>query len=219
VPFAPPDYLTGAQLPDRLLSASSDMTLVEPRTWALEWVDVTDETRLDALTRLGISAEHLDDVITWVTQAQLSGRWKWPGLFDSLESARAFADRFTPMSSPVIVGLGVRSSMRDEILSDHPDFPGRATAGFVEVLREGSALSEGGTTLGHEILGEEAGGGFHSWLCFNLEPLVRSALGVVVNEHGLISDWHEAIRAADLIRTEGSGAPPIPWQPWLLVEY
>jgi hypothetical protein len=136
----------------------------------------------------------------------------------SLDAARSFLEEFSPTVEVEIVGLGLSADLVQGVLDENPDVPGLGTLGYVACLRKREPLAPGAKVLGFELLGEDTGH-FHSWLCNDLEPELRTRLGVEVNEFGLIADERTARLAAGLVDRGAIGAEPVPWRPWLLVAY
>jgi hypothetical protein len=80
----------------------------------------------------------------------------------------------------------------------------------------GSAVSA--SARGYEILGAEVGGSFHSFLCNYLEVPYQQQLQVRFNDYGLIADYADAVRAAEFTNLPTTGAEPVPWYPWVVIE-
>jgi hypothetical protein len=218
VPFTVPETLANPRLPSQLMTASSDLTAIGPGPWALSWVHHREDDRLEQAA-FGIDEALLLEVSAWVEQKMEAGEWGWPRVFTNLRPAREFLGRFRPTGVPHTIGLGIAPEFLDEVLEAHPDIPGQGQYGYITTLRRRQPLAAGGVELGYEILGEEIGGDFHSWHCNYLEPLVHEQLGIEVNRHWLINGLEAARNAADFINRPDVPAEPVPWRPWLLVQY
>jgi hypothetical protein len=74
-------------------------------------------------------------------------------------------------------------------------------------------LPEGALVLGHEIVGCEATFSFHSWHCHDYAKDAWEALGIGVNQLGLISDHADALRILEwmLARPPEEQPAPVPW--------
>jgi hypothetical protein len=72
---------------------------------------------------------------------------------------------------------------------------------------------------GFEILGEEWGEWFHSFVCNSLENEYVERLHLSLNKNGLIDCYEDAVRATDHTNLDEVGAEPVLWQPWLISEY
>src|SRR5690348_13143570 len=89
-------WMSADLLPERLLSASTCICPRVPDSWALRWVNMTDDERRTAASVFGIGPARLPAVIDWVTQAMDSGALGWPNVFLSLTTARAFVHDCLP---------------------------------------------------------------------------------------------------------------------------
>jgi hypothetical protein len=189
---------------------------------ALSWTDVAEQSRRASADGLGVDPELLPQLAHWLETQMDRGEWIWPRWFASLPVAQEFAQRFcSPLDGTVVLGLGVTDATADQLLADHPESPSETTpsAGIVEQVRHRLPLAAGGDVLGWELLGD-MWGDFHSWLCNDLEPILRDRLGVRVNRRGLIDDLDTAAAAAGYLNTHAdTGAEAVPWFPALLVAY
>ena len=214
--------LANDRMPDRILSVSECLATVGPGTWSLPWVRMDDADRAKEAVGLGLSAEQLPAIGAWVNASMSRGDWGWPGYFRTLDAAHQFIAEFEPRAGDlVLLGVGLPTDLVRKMLADHPP-PGpdsrvgrTAVETFVADL---VGLSDADSVLGYELLNDEIGGGFHSWMCGALEPDIHDALGVLVNQYGLIDDGPTARAAAELIERDEMGEPGY-WRPWLLAQY
>ncbi|MCX5684825.1 MAG: hypothetical protein NT049_14225, partial [Planctomycetota bacterium] len=86
-----------------------------------------------------------------------------------------------------------------------------------QMLRLEKSLAQGGTPLGWEALGCDLGGTLHSWLCNGLEKDASEKLGIRPAANGLLANEADARAVVELAVREH--AEPVPWRPFLLVEY
>lgn len=218
-------------LPERLLSASTCICPRVPDSWALRWVNITDDERLSAARAFGIGPDQLPAVIDWVTDAMDSGAFGWPNVFLSLTTARAFVHDCLPsVEGLALLGLGLPAAYVATFLREGaPGGPAArawghtgATPGTPAVyaaVREGATLVLGGSVVGFDLLGYDGLAGFHSWLCNGLERLVYQAVHLRPNAVGLLSTLEEAQQALALIASAGVGKEPGVWLPWLVLRY
>jgi hypothetical protein len=76
-----------------------------------------------------------------------------------------------------------------------------------------------GIFLGHEVLGLELGGHYHSLLCNHLQRDYARELAIELNGNLLIANLEDAIKAAKFTNREDVGAEPADWFPFRLVSY
>ena len=187
-------------------TASHCLAAVGPGPWALSWTSGSTERRRDSARELGVDPASLPLLDRWPKTRMDAGEWRWPRWFTALATAREFVARFcAPDPVTVDPGAGVAEAKAREL--ELPIVPSEAP------------LAPGGRALGYEPLGAEQGGDFHSWLCDDLEPVLRERLALRVNAQGLIDDLDVAAAAAREIIEPGVGAEPVPWFPALLVAY
>lgn len=218
-------------LPERLLSASTCICPRVPDSWALRWVNITDDERLGAASAFGIGPDRLPEVLDWVTEAMDSGAFGWPDVFLSLTTARAFVHDCLPsVEGLALLGLGLPADYVATFLREGaPGGPAArvwghtganpGTPAVYAAVREGATLASGGAAVGFDLLGYNGLAGFHSWLCNGLEQLVYQELHIHPNEVGLLSTLEEAQQALASISSDGVGKEPGVWLPWLAMRY
>jgi hypothetical protein len=74
-------WMSADLLPEHLLSASICICPRVPDTWALRWAQTSEEECRNEAQLVGISAEKLDAVSDWATEAFAAGRVGWPFVF------------------------------------------------------------------------------------------------------------------------------------------
>jgi len=221
-PFRPEGDWRSPRVPAEVVTVCSCLAVVGPGPWALPWVTATDLGRLDEATALGVPADRLAEAMRWTDGQLAAGGWGWPEVFATPEVARAFVERFVPEPGDLrLLGVALPVDAVPAYLADHP-LPTDPSTGVPAVdaaVRSGLPPAPGGTVLGHEVLGEEIGGTFHSWYCHGLEPMVHTRLGVEVNGFGLLDDRAEAEAVAALVGSPDVGAEPVPWRAWAVIAY
>lgn len=218
IPWEPPaQHRDEWALPPRVLTASPCLAVIGPGPWGFSWVTDDGTSALDR-ERFGLANGREKEVGTWLDVQRKDGNYGWPNLFLDLPTARSFLRNFQPTGDLVLIGLGLPVAALEPLLSDYSEKI-RAREGFLVGLQRGLPLAPNGMERGYEILGEEHGGSFHSWHCNNLAPVVSRELGVTVNQYGLIADYPSAMRATEIVRRPETGAEPVAWDAWLLVEY
>lgn len=124
-----------------------------------------------------------------------------------------------PRSRIRLLAVALPAAYLDGFLQHGAPAPGIGACGLYQLLSRRIKLADSATQLGYEILGVEEGGSCHSFLCNYLEVPYRQDLQIPFNDHGLISEYDDAVRAADYTNLPSTGSEPVPWYPWLIVEY
>lgn len=207
-------------LPATLWTISSCLCKVYPDTWALSWVTATPVDYDAARTRLGLDAASLRTLQGRVDTAFEAERFGWPNVWLDRASAEEFYHQYLAAVPDVrLLAVALPAAFLDGFLQQHTPLPGFGACGLYQLLHRRIKLVDPGQLLGYEILGVEQGGSCHSFLCNYLEVPYRQELQVCFNEHGLIDDYADAVRAAGYTNLPTTGAEPVPWCPWLVVEY
>ncbi len=207
-------------LPPTLWTISSCFCSVYPDTWALSWVSAGREDREAVRARLG-----LDDDGFGVLQAQVDAafeaeRFGWPNVWLDRASAEAFYRQYlVALPHMRLLAVVLPAAYLDEFLQHHTPAPGFGACGLYQLLSRRLSPPGPTQTLGYEILGVEEGGSCHSFLCNYLEVPYRHELGVRFNDYGLINDYADAVRATNYTNLPSTGSEPVPWYPWLILEY
>jgi hypothetical protein len=221
-PWPPWSWVDSTRLPPAIITASDCLGAMSPEPALLPWGQATEVQQTAALAAMGLVAAQLHSVMDWIVTQQALGNWGLPNIFASPSIARGFLDEFRPSFTDLrILGLAMPDRDVDDYLAgqDPPRSEQAWTFGLVDGIRRGQRPPPGGTALGYEILGAEYGGGFHSWYCNNLEPIVHERLGIIVNEDGLVDGLDAAVQATELVASDEIGSEPVWWQTWLLVDY
>jgi hypothetical protein len=207
-------------LPASLITLSNCLTGFAPDDWALEWVQYTDENRLEKAAEFGLTAETLPAVTQWVTEQFNKNEIGWPNLFYRVNTAHQFKNQFLPASQDLIlIGLGLDPALVDEFLEKEKPPEGIGADGVYEALGQKQKLETGGEFLGFDFLGFDTGS-FHSWLCNLSASEVYQATGIRPNDWGLFSKLEQAKALAEYAnRPDASALEPAIWLPWLVVKY
>lgn len=118
-----------------------------------------------------------------------------------------------------LLAIALPAPYLDAFLSEAVPEPGYGPHGLYQMLVQRQKLPKSERVLGFEILGAEYGGASHSFLCNHLETAYQQQLNLRLNDHGLLASYDEARRAADFTNLDTTGAEPVPWYPWLVVDY
>jgi len=219
---------TGIELRRVTLAHDHSSRRFFPGSWALSWCRDPRERRLEEAAIFGIPEEGLDQVMTWADQSFGSSFGAWDAFF-TLDGARAAARSFLRNAADLeLWGVGLHRSLVSafcDASAPAAPQPGYAPAGacaiHVATCARPASLGQGGTVLGHEILIADQGCSFNSPESLHLdEPAYLREAGVVLNGHGLVDSFDEALACCPLIGPHPSRERPgTGWLPWLIVRY
>jgi hypothetical protein len=219
------EYMSPELIPDKVLSASGCICQFFPDDWAIEWTSESADDRSNQAAAFGISTIDLPKVVTWATES-FSKAFGWTSAFYSLEAAQEARTRFLPDDSEIVIfGLGLHDSDVEDFLKaakPEPKRPGYAPMGETGVFQCVSGakkIATGGNAAGFELLAINFGLLTCSWLCNGLEKDCASELGIVPNRHGFVQSYADALRCAEFISRDETGAEPGLWLPWLVTIY
>jgi hypothetical protein len=207
-------------LPPTIWSMSSCLCTTYPDIWVLPWVTTAVAERDAIQIRLGLSAPDFAAMQAWVDTAFNEQRFGWPNVWLDLASAQHYYQRYL-LAIPRIklLAIALPAPYLDAFLSEAVPEPGSGPHGLYQMVVQRQKLPESERVLGFEILGAEYGGISHSFLCNHLETAYQQQLNLRLNEHGLLASYDDARRAADFTNLDTTGAEPVPWYPWLVVDY
>jgi hypothetical protein len=209
-------------LPAMLWSISSCLCAIYPDTWALSWVTQTPVDRSAMQAHLGLDAEDFGTLQAQTDAAFEQQYFGWPNVWLERAAAEQFQRQYLAAFPQVkLLSLALPAAYLEDFLRSSTPAPGQGVAGPHQMLSRrikvaGSAANA--SARGYEILGAEVGGSFHSFLCNYLEVPYQQQLQVRFNDYGLIADYADAVRAAEFTNLPTTGAEPVPWYPWVLIE-
>jgi hypothetical protein len=208
-------------LPARFVTLSTCLAKSYPDVWGMPWAEVTADEEHRLCDELALDADGFRALRAWVARALEREKLGWPNVFFEQRAAREFQRRFLARIEGLrLVGLGLAASVAERFLdAEAPTGKEDAAPGVWKQLARRRALANGGTLLGHEVLGSEGGGSFHAAACNGLERAYRHELGITFNARGLIDDHAQALAAGEYTNGPGAAAEPVPWYPVRLDEY
>ncbi|HSB13750.1 MAG TPA: hypothetical protein VLE22_04780 [Bryobacteraceae bacterium] len=219
------EYMSPELIPDKVISASGCICEFFPDDWAIEWTSESVDDRSRQAAALGISTIDLPKVVTWATES-FSKAFGWPSAFYTLEAAQEARARFLSDDSEIVIfGLGLHDSDVEDFLraaKPEPTKPGCAPVGETgafQCVSGGKKIAAGGDAVGFELLATYTGLLTCSWLCNGLEKDCANELGIVTNRHGFVQTYADALRCAEFISRDETGAEPGLWLPWLVTVY
>jgi hypothetical protein len=200
-------------------SASACVCARYPAAWALPWVTAAEGEREAVRAQLGLDPAALAALQGQVDAAFADEQFGWPDVWLDLPSARAFYRQYlTAMPHVKLLAIGLPAGYRAGYLAEKAPALGMGACGIYLALQAGKQMPPGGKVRGYEVLGGDQGD-HHSFLCNQLEVPYRQELNIELNEHGLISEYADAVRAAEYTNLPTTGAEPVTWRPWRIVEY
>ena len=141
------------------------------------------------------------------------GQYGWAGVWLDPDLAIKFAiDYLGHIEDLKLIAIALENYYRDEFLINY-----NSKLGIDRLLKLGQTINLNKGFLGYEILGEDRGS-FCSFICNHLETDLKQKLGIKLNQYGLIDCYNLAIKATDYINLPKTGAEPLLWQPWAIIE-
>jgi hypothetical protein len=212
-----PEWLGEALLPLKLVTLSSCLTQLFPGESAIEWGSSSEDDRLRAVEKLGISPTRLPSLVRQMTDSFDPGPLGWPSVWSSVEAARAAARDFDLDESRfALVELGVPDDFASLLPEQLPSKRAEGSTGLYRALAGHSNIPPNSAAIGWELLGAEIDGSLHSWLCNSLHAEAFQRLGLRPAASGLLASEQDARAVVELIKT-GVGALEVPWFPGKLV--
>jgi hypothetical protein len=202
-------------LPPLIWSISSCICPSYPDSTGFSWAS-SEEQRAAEQARLRLDDDQMWGLLEECERVYASeATFGSPGIWRDLDAARAFFRRYlSTMPTLKLLGIVIPASHVDALMGSIA----RPT-GLSLTLLQRQAPFLGGQPLGFEILGDKGAVSFYSFLCNSLEHDYCDRLGLTLNEHGLLGTYSDAERAAAYTNQEESGAEPVLWLPWLVLDY
>lgn len=205
------EWMSAELLPEQLITLSSCRN---PSKVEIYWGWDTDKHR-EKISELGIPENKLDAFRAWST----SDNFAYPNVMYTLEAAQEFVTQFLPHSDEYqVFGVGLPKALVSILL----DFEGQAVEGTNRLLAEHSSLALNGVSLGFDIISYAHGDLNCSWLCNGIDRDMYQEFGIRPNQYGLIDRYNDAKQVYDWIAEDelrGTRAEPLPYYPWLIVQY
>lgn len=221
------DYMSQDLIPERVLSASSEICKFFPDAWAIEWSNDNAEERSEKAAEFGISQSSLPKVVAWATKS-FGKAFGWPSSFYTLEAAREAHTAFIPQGRDIVLfGLGLHESKTVEFLDaarpspQKPGFAPEGESGVFQCISKRERMAAGGDVVGFEPVATLYGALSGSWLHYGLEKDCIEELGIAPNRRGFIESYQDALRCVELIsqiKERGRWNPGL-WLPWLIAVY
>lgn len=203
-----------------IITISTCLADTLPGPWAFTWIKMNEEERNRAAERCGL-ASRLRDFMEWTTQRATGGTIRYPNVLSSIELAHELLDHFRiDTKNWRLLGLGLKGALVERFIEEYkPRRKGEWTNGIFDLLTLRRALDPRGQLLGYDVLGVEAAGTVHSWLCNSVEELVAEKFSICPDSTGLLKTYSDAETVATYLSDPETGAEPVPWHPWALAQY
>lgn len=212
------EWMAQDLLPHKIYTPSSCICKQHPDYIALPWVTASEEAHKVYREGLQLSEEEYLEMQIYVEEAFDKEEYGWFSIFLDLKVAREFAHRFLQKIPDIkLMGLGLTDEFRQFLLQESKPKDGQGALGIYLALKSGQLIDIKTGFRGFEILGWNYSE-FHSFICNSLERKFVDELNIKLNENGLIDDWRDASRAADYTNNPDTGAEPVMWSPWAIVE-
>lgn len=190
-----------------------------PAWWAFPSARPDGEKRAAFLKACGLQ-ERSDELLKWVSDCEALHEVLYPNVICRLAVAREFSARFSIDTRDWhLIGIGLNRALLESFLAEFkPAAANVWVPPFYEMLSKNRTLESGAHLRGYDVLGLDTGSTVHSWLCNGLEARAHS-FGIHVNFLGLLETYADAEKVAQDASDPETGAEPVPWYPWMVVEY
>ncbi|MEZ4667162.1 MAG: hypothetical protein R3E39_04455 [Anaerolineae bacterium] len=199
--YATEGFQPSALLPERVISLSSCIGKPMDVVWGWDIALYQKE-----IADFGFRADRLVNFQAWCAE-------RVPGGISELEGARFAAKEFVSADTKVVLlGAGLHCELVAELVKQVPTF----------AMNDKKSLADGATSLGFEVLSHFSHQFSCSWLCSGLEKYMSDVFGIRPNRYGLIDSYAEAKQVYEWIaedNMQGIRAEPLPYFPWLIVQY
>ncbi|MEM7343944.1 MAG: hypothetical protein AAF485_06850 [Chloroflexota bacterium] len=211
------DWMNKTLLPRQFWTVSSCICELYPDSWIFSWSVDSGENYQQILQ---LDDNKFKNLQNWADDVMEKDKFGWPNIFLDITTAREFYNQYlTHLPNIKLLSIGLADSYVTEFIRENKPGPGMGEGGVYKKLLQREPVEVNGISRGFEILGDELGGQFHSFVCNSLETVYKKELNISLNPNGLIERYEEAIEATDYTRLDDVGAEPALWQPWLISEY
>lgn len=207
------EWMNDKVIPNIVLSASRCICENYPNIDII-W-NKSEKKKYDYRKLLGLSIGTYEEMENWVMEGYQNGKFDYPDVFNTLESAIEFNNKFLiNMPNLRVIGLGLPSKYTYDFLEDQNGYK----HGVYNNIKKSLTINGHGKVLGYEILGYEYGS-FHSYICNGIEDDYYERFKLGLNKYGFISDFGEADSLSEYTNQEIEGTEPVLWLPWIIAEY
>lgn len=204
-------------LPEKIYTPSTCVCVHHLDLSVLTWVNATDRDRENYRTKLRLTQNSFEVLQKQVDQWFEEKRYGWGEVFIDLNLAREFATNYVSHIEDIkLIAIATTAKYRDAFLAEE-SLLGNNQIGICQNLNLNKTIKIDRGFLGYEVLGYDYGW-FHSFVCNSLETDFTNKLGIKLNQYGLIDQYDQAIKATDYVNQPETGAEPVLWLPWAIIE-
>jgi hypothetical protein len=214
------DWMNKSFLPARFWTVSKCICEIIPDTWVFSWASKSTTSTVDYQDILKLDEEGFKSLQAWADEKFRKDELGWPNLFLNLETAKQFYVQYLRHLPDIkLLSIALPDSYWHEFIEENRPEPGMGEGGVYTKLQQRELLQGSVISRGFEILGDEWGGQFHSFVCNSLETAYAEQLNISLNQNGLIDSYEDAVKATNYTNLDEVGSEPALWQPWLISEY
>ena len=210
------NWINFSLIPQEFYSLSNCICSHHPDISVLPWVDCTEE-REQYRQKLRLTVEEFKVLQSQADRWFDLDRYAWGEVFLDLDLAKEFAANYlSHLQNIKLLAIATTANYRDSFLATELSL-NNSHVGICKALKLNRTIEIERNFLGYEILGYEYGG-FHSFVCNHLETDFANKLNIQLNQYGLIGQYDLATKASDYANNSDTGAEPVLWIPWAIVE-
>lgn len=179
------------------------------------WSPANNRLTEDEKTALGLDAEKIRVMQTWVVEKFNEGKIKWGDVFSNLETVQAFKTLFFAHRDDLYIQAIYLSETDTHLLIADFDYEEVKRGRFSiwhnlnEKIREVSDSTE--ELLGYDLIGVDIGGRFHSFHCHGIGKELAGRFGLTLNQHGLFSHIPDPQAIRSYLNGGTAPVEPVPW--------
>ncbi|RMB63216.1 hypothetical protein EAX61_02140 [Dokdonia sinensis] len=158
-----------------VLTCSSCINVSLLDTFSRPWTIHKNEKE-EAINSLGISYKIIESIHTWTNQMDRVNKIGYPNLFNCINSAQEYRDRFFQHLNDIkILGVYLPTVEKNDFIEHfEPQSKEMGEIGLRYNLRKQELDNDEGNLLGFDMIGIEIGGDFHSFHCHDLFKDLKS---------------------------------------------
>jgi hypothetical protein len=211
------DWMNKKLMPAKFWTVSRCICELYPDVWAFNWSSRPSD---DYPKILNLDDKSFESLQTWADELMTKDELGWPSVFLNIATARQFYSKYLNYLPDIkLLSIALPETYLAEYIEENKPETGLGGLGVYQKLQQREFVSDDAIARGFEILGEEYGGQFHSFVCNSLETNYSERLGISLNQHGLIDRYEDAVKATDYTNLDEVGAEPVLWQPWSISEH
>jgi len=180
-------------------------------TWATNKNDQIESIKQD----YRLTDEIIPSIRRWVDESFNNKRIGWINTFNDLQTAKDYKSNFfSHLLDTRIIGIYFSDREMETLLTEFkPQGENLGTIGLYDNLskRIPEENSSAETLIGHDIIGIEVDGGFHTFYCHDISKELTAKFDLTINKFGLFDDAENWQNILDYMNDERNGFSPVPW--------